>query len=122
MDKYDVHVYRLMNKKKNIYKVQFHNQGQVYELYAREVTQSNMYAFVEVADFIFGEKSKLLVDPSEERLKTEFGQVNRTFIPLQSVIRIDEVEKEGSNKIIENSDKSGNNVSSFPLPPLSPKN
>ncbi|NKB63142.1 MAG: DUF1820 family protein [Gammaproteobacteria bacterium] len=111
-----------MNKKKNIYKVQFHNQGQVYELYAREVTQSNMYAFVEVADFIFGEKSKLLVDPSEERLKTEFGQVNRTFIPLQSVIRIDEVEKEGSNKIIENSDKSGNNVSSFPLPPLSPKN
>ncbi|NKB78114.1 MAG: DUF1820 family protein [Gammaproteobacteria bacterium] len=108
-----------MNKKKTIYKVHFHNQGQVYELYAREVTQSNMYAFVEVADFIFGEKSKLLVDPSEERMKTEFSQVNRTFIPLQSIIRIDEVEKEGSNKIIDSVDKPGANISSFPLPPRS---
>ena len=110
-----------MNKKKSIYKVQFHNQGQVYELYAREVTQSNMYAFVEVADFIFGEKSKLLVDPSEERLKSEFSHVNRTFIPLQSIIRIDEVEKEGSNKIIEVTDKSGSNISSFPFPPVPSK-
>jgi len=111
-----------MTKKKNIYKIQFHNQGQLYELYAREVTQSNMYAFVEVADIIFGEKTKLVVDPSEERLKAEFGQVTRTFIPLHAIVRIDQVEKEGINKIIEGGgDKTGSNVSSFPMPPLQPK-
>jgi hypothetical protein len=110
-----------MNKKKNIYKIQFHNQGKLYELYAREVTQSHMYAFVEVADIIFGEKSKLVVDPSEERLKQEFSSVSRTYIPLHSVVRIDEVEKEGVNKIIENSGTSdGGNVSPFPMPPLQP--
>ncbi|MEM7195174.1 MAG: DUF1820 family protein [Pseudomonadota bacterium] len=112
-----------MGKRKPIYKIQFHSQGQLYELYAREVSQSNMYAFVEVADIIFGERSKLVVDPSEERLKAEFSQVNRTYIPLHSVVRIDEVEKEGVNKIIEagGDGASGSNVSSFPMPPLQPK-
>ena len=47
-----------------------------------------------------GERSNLLVDPSEEKLKAEFGQVQRTYVPIQSVIRIDEVSKEGKNKII----------------------
>ncbi len=112
-----------MAKQKAIYKIQFHNQGQLYELYAREISQSNMYAFIEVADIIFGEKSQLVVDPSEERLKAEFSQVNRTYIPLHSVVRIDEVEKEGVNKIIDSKgdSASGSNVSSFPMPPLQPK-
>ena len=110
-----------MSKKKNIYKIQFHNHGKLYELYAREVSQSNMYAFVEVADIIFGEKSKLVVDPSEERLKQEFGSVSRTYIPLHSVVRIDEVDKEGVNKIIESGgEKNTGNVATFPMPPLKP--
>ena len=81
-----------------------------------------MYAFIEVADIIFGEKSKLVVDPSEERLKTEFSQVNRTYVPLHSVVRIDEVEQEGVNKIIDKPGEGGDgNVTPFPMPPLQPK-
>ncbi|MDE0279579.1 MAG: DUF1820 family protein [Gammaproteobacteria bacterium] len=110
-----------MPRKKNIYKVQFVNNGQLYELYAHEVSQSNLYAFVEIADIIFGERSNLLVDPSEEKLKAEFGQVNRTYVPIQSVIRIDEVKKEGTNKILDANVASGGNVSSFPAPPYNPK-
>lgn len=111
-----------MARNKTIYKIQFHNNGQLYELYAHEVTQSNMYAFIEVADIIFGERSNLLVDPSEEKLKSEFGQVKRTYVPIQAVIRIDEVEKEGVNKILEsNISSSEGNVSAFPAPPFKPK-
>ncbi|MGI9318973.1 MAG: DUF1820 family protein [bacterium] len=112
-----------MARNKSIYKIQFHNNGQLYELYAHEVTQSNMYAFVEVADIIFGERSNLLVDPSEEKLKSEFGQVKRTYVPIQAVIRIDEVEKEGVNKILDSNFSSGTdgNVSAFPAPPFKPK-
>ena len=107
-----------MEKKKSIYKIQFHNQGKLYELYAREVMQSHMYAFVEIADIIFGEKSQLVVDPSEERLKQEFSAVNRTYIPLHAIVRIDEVQKEGVNKIIESKDSG--NVAPFPMPPVQP--
>ncbi len=109
-----------MTKTKSIYKIQFHNNGQLYELYAHEISQSSMYAFVEIGDIIFGERSNLLVDPAEEKLKAEFGQVKRTYVPMQSVIRIDEVEKEGTSKILDSdvSTVGGNNVSAFPGPPL----
>lgn len=103
-------------KTRRVYRVTFHNQGNVYELYARKVSQGELYAFVEVEEILFGERGGVLVDPSEEKLKTEFGGVRRTFIPLQAVVRIDEVEKEGVNRIIGVSGSSGN-VTPFPLPP-----
>ncbi len=81
--------------KKSIFRVVFHSQGNVYELYAREVSQGAMYAFVEVGDIIFGERSKLVVDPSEDKLKSVFSEVKLTYIPLHAIIRIDEFENEG---------------------------
>ncbi len=107
-------------KDKHIYHIKFYNQGDVYELYAHEVTQSNMLAFVEVNDILFNERSQLLVDPSEEKLKIEFENVKRTYIPLQSIIRIDEVSKEGCSKISSNEQKPNNNIAHFPVPPTSP--
>ncbi len=85
---------------KRVYRVMFVNQGKVYEIYARQVTQSGMYAFVELEGLIFGEKSAVVIDPSEERLKSEFQGVQRTYVPVHAVIRIDEVEKEGVAKIV----------------------
>jgi len=95
-----------------IYKVIFLNQGQVYEVYARQIYQSDLYGFIEVEEFVFGEKTQMVVDPSEEKLKTEFENVNRSYIPIQSVIRIDEVEKEGVAKIVEIKDSK---VAPFPV-------
>ena len=86
---------------KNVYKVIFVNQGKVYEVYARQVAQSGMFGFIEIEQLVFGEKSAVVIDPSEERLKDEFKEVKRTYIPLHSIIRIDEVEKEGTAKIVD---------------------
>lgn len=103
-----------MAARKHIFRVLFHNQGKVYELYARKVTQGALYAFVELEDIIFGERSAVLVDPSEEKLKSEFAGVKRTFVPLHALIRIDEVDREGPNKIHDAADTS--KVMPFPLP------
>jgi hypothetical protein len=108
-----------MATKKSIYRVIFQNQGNIYELYARSVSQTSLYAFVEVGDIIFGERSKLVVDPSEERLKAEFSGVRRTYVPLNAVVRIDEVDKEGQNKIITGVGEKGK-VAPFPLPMTPP--
>src|SRR5690606_4347387 len=97
-----------------IYRVIFHNQGKVYELYARRIDQGALYAFLELEDIIFGERTALLVDPSEEKLKSEFAGGARTYVPLHAVVRVDEVEKEGINKIHEAS--GGGSVMPFPLP------
>ena len=101
-----------MSKKKHTYRVTFHNQGKVYEVYAREVHQSGLFGFIEIEDLLFGEKTSLVVDPSEENLKSEFEGVQRTYLPMHAVIRIDEVEKSGQAKIME---ASGEKITPFPV-------
>ncbi|MBQ0798505.1 MAG: DUF1820 family protein [Porticoccaceae bacterium] len=100
-----------------IYKVTFFNQGEVYEIYAKYVYQSDLMGFLEVEEFVFGEKTQMIVDPSEEKLKLEFAGVKRSYIPIHSVVRIDEVEKEGVGKIVE---AKGGNVAPFPFPSIVP--
>ena len=97
-----------------IYRITFFNQGEVYEIYAKHVFQSELWGFLEVEQFVFGERSKTIVDPAEEKLKSEFSSVKRSFIPMQSIVRIDEVEKEGACKVTDA--PKGGNISPFPFP------
>ena len=96
---------------KPTFRIQFHNNNKIYELYAHEVSQSQMAGFIEIGEIIFGEHSKLLIDPAEEILKTEFADVKHTYIPHFAVIRIDEVERSGKNRIL---DSDGASITSFP--------
>ena len=107
-----------MSDSARVYRIFFHSHGQIYEVYARSIYQSDLYGFVEIEDYIFGEKSQMVIDPSEDRLRTEFESVQRSFVPMHAIIRIDEVEKEGTAKI---TDSSGSNVTPFPLPMPSKK-
>lgn len=65
-----------------LYRIQFINNGKNYQLYVREVGPSALFGFIEIADFVFDSQSTLLVDPSTEKLKTEFSGVNRSYIPF----------------------------------------
>ena len=86
---------------KNVYRVLFVSQGEIYEVYAREIYQSELYGFIEVEQFLFGNRTQLVVDPGEEKLKNELAGVTRSYIPVHLVLRIDEVEKEGVPKVTE---------------------
>ena len=99
--------------KKPVYKVIFHNQGKVFEIYANSVHQGAMFGFIEIEQLMFGGKTSVVVDPAEENLKSEFKHVARTYIPLHSVIRIDEVSKQGTAKV---TDAAGGNENIMPFP------
>jgi hypothetical protein len=101
----------------HIFKVLFANQGKVYEIYARKVRHGELFGFIEVEEMVFGERSTVVVDPAEERIKSEFEGVKRTFLPLHSILRIDEVRKQGSSKITT---LEGGNVAQFPVPVYPP--
>ena len=110
-----------MAKKKPTYRIIFHNHGKVYELYSHSVGQGDLFGFIEIGDIIFGERSAVLIDPSEERLKTEFSGVSRTCVPMHAVIRIDQVDKQGVNKIVSLGEGKGQgNVTPFPVPMFTP--
>ncbi len=110
------HLSREAMSNKKLYKIQFVSQGQVYEVYAREVSHGGLFGFIEVQELVFGERSSVVVDPSEERIKSEFENVKRTYLPMHSIIRIDEVEKQGPSKIT----KAEGNVTQFPMPIYTP--
>ena len=100
--------------KKTIYKVIFQNQGKIYEIFARSVHEGEMFGFIVVEEIVFGERSSVVVDPSEEKLKSEYNGVSRTYVPMHSIIRIDEVKKEGAAKITDIAESSSN-IASFPV-------
>lgn len=102
---------------RHVYKILFVNQGKVYEIYARSVSQGDLFGFLAVEDLVFGERSSVVVDPSEERIRSEFAGVKRSYIPLHAVLRVDEVEKQGVSKI---SAAEGGNVTQFPMPMYAP--
>jgi hypothetical protein len=101
----------------HIFKVVFVNHGKVYEIYARKVAHGTLFGFIEVEELVFGERSTVVLDPAEEKIKTEFAGVKRTYLPIHSIVRIDEVKKQGVSKI---SALEGANVSQFPMPVYGP--
>lgn len=103
---------RCVMAKKSIFKISFISNGNVYEVYAKSVGQSSIFGFIEIAELLFNSKSKVVLDPSEERLKNEFNEVKKTYVPLHSILRIDEVEKEGTAKVI--STQESGKITPFP--------
>lgn len=97
------------------YRVMFTQQEKQYEIHAKYISEEGLMGFIEVEELVFDDtKSPLLVDPKEEKIANEFKGVERFYIPMHNIIRIDEVElpwmKKGSG-----SDRShNNNVSTFP--------
>ncbi len=102
---------------RKLYRVRFVNEDKIYEIYAKHVYQGNMYGFVVVEDVVFNESGSVVVDPSEERLKTEFEGVRQSYIPMHAIMRIDQVEKQGTAKISGAEGK----VANFPSSIYTPK-
>jgi hypothetical protein len=84
---------------KLLYKVTFLNAGRIYELYARRVSSGALWGFTEVAELVFDVHEGVVVDPTEERLRDEFGATRVLHLPMQSIVRIEEVEKKGQSAI-----------------------
>ncbi len=100
---------------KLLYKVTFLNHGKVYELYARQVGSSHLWGFNEISDLVFDVHDGLVVDPTEERLREEFGNTSKLHLPMQSIIRIEEVQKKGQSAI-RDAATGEKVVTPFPLP------
>lgn len=100
---------------KTLYKVTFLSLGKIYELYARSVDSGSLWGFTEIADLVFDVHDGIVVDPTEERLRDEFGNTRVLHLPIQSVLRIEEVEKKGQS-VIRDAGTGEKVVTPFPMP------
>ena len=98
-----------------LYKVTFVEAGKIYELYARRVAASSLWGFTEVADLVFDVGEGVVVDPTEERLRDQFGDTRVLHLPMHAVVRVEEVDRRGQLSIRDAA--SGDRVvTPFPLP------
>lgn len=100
---------------KPLYKIIFMNHGKVYELFAKRVSSSGLWGFIEVGELVFETGEGLVVDPTEEKMRQEFEGARVLHLPIQSVLRIEEVDKRG--KCLIRDRESGEKVTPFPLSP-----
>ena len=100
---------------KPLYKVTFLNHGKVYELYARHIAGSSLWGFTEVGELVFDVHEGLVVDPTEERLRDEFGNTRKLHLPMQSIVRVEVVERKGQSAI-RDATTGEKVVTPFPLP------
>jgi hypothetical protein len=115
----------MMAKRDSIYKVLFIQSKQVYEVYAKYISEEVLAGFIELEELVFSNPSSIVVDPSEEKLKAEFADVSRVYIPMHTVLRIDEVKSVGAAKVYDSNHKSTDHFSdnmikmpqAFHLPP-----
>jgi hypothetical protein len=101
--------------KEKMFRIAFLNHGKVYELFCTGVCTSGLLGFIEVSGLIFGEKSSLVVDPTEERMRDEFDGVEVLHLPMHSVLRVEQVKKKG--QVVIRDRESGEKVTPFPLQP-----
>jgi len=100
---------------KALYKIIFLNNGKVYELFAESVTTSGLWGFVEVSNLVFETGEGIVVDPTEEKMRQEFSGAKVLHLPMQCVLRVEEVEKRG--KCLIRDRESGEKVTPFPISP-----
>lgn len=98
-----------------LYRVAFLNHGQVYELFCRGVVSSGLWGFVELSGLEFDTADAVVVDPTEERLRDEFADVEVLHVPMHSVLRVEQVRKKGQSVIRDR--ESGEKVTPFPVTP-----
>lgn len=102
---------------RKLYKVTFLSQGKTLELYARHVGSSALWGFTEVGEIVFDQSGDgVVIDPTEERLREEFANTRVLHLPIQCIVRVEEVEKRGPLAIRDAA--SGERVvTPFPMPP-----
>jgi hypothetical protein len=103
-------------RKNKLFKVTFLSRGKSIELHARHVATSALWGFTEIGDLLFDPPGTgLVVDPAEERLREEFKDTTLLHVPIQAIVRIEEVTRRGPLAIRDAA--SGDKIMPFPLAP-----
>ena len=105
-------------KGKKLFKVTFLSQGKTLELYARHVASIALLGFTAVGDIVFDLQESVVIDPTEERLREEFGNTQVLHLPIQCIVRVEEVQKRAP-LVIRDAANGEKVVTPFPMaPPL----
>ncbi|ADD68272.1 conserved hypothetical protein [Denitrovibrio acetiphilus DSM 12809] len=86
---------------KKLFKVIFIDEDKkIQTIHSSKLNPSSFLGLVEISDIVFLDQSELIIAPDDGNLKSKFKNVERSYIPLNSIIRIDEVAIEKETPVI----------------------
>jgi hypothetical protein len=87
--------------RKKLFKVIFMDEEKkIQTIHASKLNPSSFLGLVEISDIVFIDRSEIIISPDDGNLRTRFKNVERSYIPLNSIIRIDEVVIEKETPVI----------------------
>ena len=81
-----------------IYRIIFSYEGKTQELFAKYISEESLIGFVEVEELLFSTGTSI-INTQEELLRDTFEGVKRTYLPLSSICRIDELSSEQCQRL-----------------------
>jgi hypothetical protein len=83
----------------SLYRVHFKWKEKEIELTAKSLDLTHPY-FVSIKSLVFPTEKRLVVNPSEEDTRREFGRSDHLMIPFQTVTLIEELPDAGDGKVM----------------------
>jgi len=88
-----------MNKK--LYKIIFIDEDKkVQTIHASYLNPSSFLGLIEISDIVFIGQSDIIISPDDGKLKEVFKNVERSYIPLNYIVRIDEITMQKETPVI----------------------
>ncbi len=77
-------------------------------VYAKEVT-SSMLGFIEISQLFFPDISDIIVTPDDDKVSNMFKNVKTIYLPINQIVRIDELNIDKKAPVISIVNKDENN-------------
>ena len=82
-----------------LYRVHFKWKNKEIQLTAKDLDLTHPY-FVSIKNLVFTEGNRLIINPSQEDIKSDFSRSDHLMIPFQSVILIEELREEHRGRVM----------------------
>ena len=90
-----------MPTSKSLFKITFTDEeDKTITVHAEEVSPSSLLGFIEAAELVFPDPSDIIITPADNKARTLFKDVKRTYIPINRIIRIDELSSDKKTPVI----------------------
>jgi len=87
--------------RKKLFKIIFVDEDKkIQTIHSSKLNPSSFLGLVEISDIVFLDKSEIIIAPDDGDLKNKFKNVERSYIPLNAIVRIDEVTIEKETPVI----------------------
>jgi len=94
-----------------LYKVKFVQQDAVVELVAKYISEESLMGFIEIEDIVFSGSGE--AHCTDDKYRHEFAGLNRCYLPLHTLLRIDELSS-STDVLIGEVEAKKDNVRRFP--------